>query len=49
MLCHKLTVKCPSKYQESGGGVAGYDEAYYREKYGDQPTESYDEPRGEDN
>lgn len=32
ILCHVLTVKCPSKYQEEG--LEGGDENYYREKYG---------------
>lgn len=30
--CHKLTVKCPSKYQEEGGG--GGSDQYYEKKYG---------------
>ncbi len=32
--CHKLTVKCPSKYQEEGG-AGGASEDYYRKKYGE--------------
>ncbi|MEE2779507.1 MAG: cytochrome c maturation protein CcmE [Myxococcota bacterium] len=32
VLCHILTVKCPSKYQEEG--LDGGDESYYKEKYG---------------
>ena len=32
VLCHILTVKCPSKYQEEG--LQNADEEYYREKYG---------------
>lgn len=35
VLCHKLTVKCPSKYQnEDGVQTDGRSEDYYREKYG---------------
>jgi cytochrome c-type biogenesis protein CcmE len=34
VLCHKLTVKCPSKYQEEGEGDTGYSDEYYRKKYG---------------
>ncbi|MGM0575477.1 MAG: cytochrome c maturation protein CcmE [Myxococcota bacterium] len=30
--CGKLTVKCPSKYQEEGGD-AGYSDDYYEKKY----------------
>lgn len=33
ILCHKLTVKCPSKYQEEGLADANSDD-YYRKKYG---------------
>jgi len=33
VLCQKLTVKCPSKYQEEGLDGANSDD-YYREKYG---------------
>ena len=36
VLCHKLTVKCPSKYQEEGLADANSDD-YYRKKYGN-PT-----------
>lgn len=33
VLCQKLTVKCPSKYQEEGLADANSDD-YYRKKYG---------------
>lgn len=33
ILCQKLTVKCPSKYQEEGLANANSDD-YYRKKYG---------------
>jgi len=33
VLCQKLTVKCPSKYQEEGLADANSDD-YYRQKYG---------------
>jgi cytochrome c-type biogenesis protein CcmE len=33
VLCQKLTVKCPSKYQEEGLADANSDN-YYRQKYG---------------
>lgn len=36
VLCHKLTVKCPSKYQEEGV-VDGRSDGYYQEKYGTSP------------
>jgi cytochrome c-type biogenesis protein CcmE len=37
VLCHKLTVKCPSKYQDEGGiGGDGRSEDYYRQKYGSE-------------
>ena len=32
--CHKLTVKCPSKYQEEGG-AGGASDDYYEKKYGE--------------
>ena len=39
VLCHKLTVKCPSKYQDEGGVQGdGRSEDYYREKYGQAVT-----------
>lgn len=31
--CNKLTVKCPSKYQEEGG-KEGFSDEYYKDKYG---------------
>ena len=35
VLCHKLTVKCPSKYQDEGGVESdGRSEEYYKNKYG---------------
>lgn len=34
VLCEKLTVKCPSKYQEEGLEGPGNSEDYYRKKYG---------------
>ena len=34
VLCHKLTVKCPSKYQEQGEDGTGYSDEYYQKKYG---------------
>jgi cytochrome c-type biogenesis protein CcmE len=43
VLCHFLTVKCPSKYQEEG--LDGGDDSYYREKYGEPvPAESPENP-----
>ena len=32
--CHKLTVKCPSKYQEEGLADANNSDDYFRQKYG---------------
>jgi cytochrome c-type biogenesis protein CcmE len=39
VLCHKLTVKCPSKYQnEDGLEMDGRSQDYYEEKYGETPS-----------
>lgn len=42
VLCQKLTVKCPSKYQEEGLANANSDD-YYRKKYG-QPGLNTESP-----
>ena len=39
VLCQKLTVKCPSKYQEEGLANANSDD-YYRKKYGNPAAAS---------
>lgn len=39
VLCHKLTVKCPSKYQnEDGIELDDRSQEYYQQKYGQTPS-----------
>ncbi len=45
VLCSKLTVKCPSKYQEEGGGGTGFSDDYYKGKYGAPGGPTSGDPR----